>query len=68
MAHVVAMVVDGVGLFVRTLWGLQERRFSTTFEAVRSAAVSMTMALIFCFLSVERHQRGSMGLAFMAFI
>ncbi|KAG2724150.1 hypothetical protein I3760_01G004700 [Carya illinoinensis] len=65
MAHVVAMVVEGVGVFVRTLWGLQERRFSATFEAVRSAAVSMTMALIFCFLSIDRHQRGRMGLAFI---
>lgn len=64
MAHVVAMVVDGLGLFVRTLWGLQERRFSTTFEAVSSAAVSMTMSLMLCFLSIHRHQQQrGMGLA-----
>ncbi|KAK7853566.1 hypothetical protein CFP56_035532 [Quercus suber] len=68
MAHVVAMVVHGLGLFVRTLWGLQERRFSTTFEAVRSAAVSMTMSLMVCFLSIHRHrhqQQRGMGLAFL---
>ncbi|KAK9949145.1 hypothetical protein M0R45_004683 [Rubus argutus] len=34
MAHVVTMVLDGLGGFVRTLWGLQERPFSTTFNAV----------------------------------
>ncbi len=65
MAHVVAMVMDGLALFVRTLWGLQERRFSTTFETVRSVAVSMTMSLMFCFLSIHTHQRGGIGLAFV---
>lgn len=66
MAHVVTMVVDGLGLFVRTLWGLQERRFSTTFEAVRSAAVSLTMSLMVCFLSIQRHQQQrGMDLAFL---
>ncbi|KAL5821865.1 hypothetical protein ACOSQ3_023747 [Xanthoceras sorbifolium] len=62
---VLAMVVQGMGLFVRTLWRLQERRFSVTFEAVSSAAVSITMALVVCFFSVHRHSRGDIVLPFM---
>ncbi|KAK8995753.1 hypothetical protein V6N11_076012 [Hibiscus sabdariffa] len=46
MAVVLAMVVDGLGLFVKTLWGMQERRFSATFDAVSSAAISITMAFV----------------------
>lgn len=63
MAHVLAMVVDGVGGFVKTLWALQERRWSYTFDAVASAAVSVTMALVLCLLSIRtsyRHRRGDM--------
>ncbi|TYJ04352.1 hypothetical protein E1A91_A12G086300v1 [Gossypium mustelinum] len=44
MAVVLAMVVHGMGLLVKTLWGVQERRFSATFETMRSAAISMTTA------------------------
>ncbi|MBA0562596.1 hypothetical protein Golob_007628 [Gossypium lobatum] len=44
MAMVLAMVVHGMGLLVKTLWGVQERRFSATFETLRSAAISMTTA------------------------
>ncbi|MBA0772100.1 hypothetical protein Gotri_007536 [Gossypium trilobum] len=44
MAVVLAMVVHGMGLLVKTLWGVQERRFSATFETLRSAAISMTTA------------------------
>lgn len=65
MAHVVTMVVDGLGGFVRTLWGLQERRFSITFNAVSSAALFMTMSLAFCFLSLQRYRGAEMGLAFI---
>ncbi|KAH1073077.1 hypothetical protein J1N35_025405 [Gossypium stocksii] len=32
MAVVLAMVVHGMGLLVKTLWGMQERRFSAAFE------------------------------------
>ncbi|KAG4943516.1 hypothetical protein AAZX31_17G155900 [Glycine max] len=63
MAHVLAMVVDGVGGFVKTLWALQERRWSYTFDAVASAAVSVTMALVLCLLAIRasyRHRRGDM--------
>ncbi|GAU51405.1 hypothetical protein TSUD_183020 [Trifolium subterraneum] len=45
MTHVVSMVVDGVSHFVKTIWGLQERRWSYTFDAVTSAAVSVTVHL-----------------------
>ncbi|TKY55614.1 hypothetical protein E2542_SST20032 [Spatholobus suberectus] len=61
MAHVLAMLVDGVGDFVKTLWALQERRWSYTFDAVASAVVSVTMTLVLCMLSIRsshRHRRG----------
>ncbi|KAI4315070.1 hypothetical protein L6164_027917 [Bauhinia variegata] len=57
MAHVVAMVVEGVAEFVRTLWGLQERRWSFTFNMVSSALMSVTMALVLCFLSINGQRR-----------
>ncbi|KAH9712370.1 hypothetical protein KPL71_020025 [Citrus sinensis] len=44
---------------------MQERRFSSTFEAVSSAAVSLTMALVVCFLSTQSHSRGDMFLPFI---
>ncbi|KAJ0040121.1 hypothetical protein Pint_27887 [Pistacia integerrima] len=61
MALLLGSVVNGLGLFFRTLWGLQERRFSSTFRVVSSVAVSMTMALVVCFMSVHRHGRSSRG-------
>lgn len=65
MAHVVAMVVDGVSDFVKTLWGLQERRWSYTFDVVTSAAVSITMTFVLCLLSIHnrRQRRGDMVFA-----
>ncbi|KAH9664002.1 hypothetical protein KPL70_019870 [Citrus sinensis] len=65
MAMLLVMVVDGLSLFVSTVWSLQERRFSSTFEAVSSAAVSLTMALVVCFLSIQSHSRGDMFLPFI---
>ncbi|KAL9464148.1 hypothetical protein AB3S75_001865 [Citrus x aurantiifolia] len=65
MAMLLVMVVDGLSLFVSTVWSLQERRFSSTFEAVSSAAVSLTMALVVCFLSIQSHSRGDMFLPFV---
>ncbi|KAH9712369.1 hypothetical protein KPL71_020025 [Citrus sinensis] len=65
MAMLLVMVVDGLSLFVSTVWSLQERRFSSTFEAVSSAAVSLTMALVVCFLSTQSHSRGDMFLPFI---
>ncbi|XWS33496.1 hypothetical protein CRYUN_Cryun22dG0088100 [Craigia yunnanensis] len=59
------MVVDGLGLLVRTLWDLQWRRFSAIFDAVSSAAVSMTMALVVCFLFIHGHARPEFALAFI---
>ncbi|KAK7346899.1 hypothetical protein VNO80_21423 [Phaseolus coccineus] len=70
MPHLLAMVVDGVGGFVKTLWALQERRWSYTFDAVASAVVSATMTLVFCFLSIRnshRYRRGDMVFAFASF-
>ncbi|CAJ1943005.1 unnamed protein product [Sphenostylis stenocarpa] len=70
MAHLLTMVIDGVGSFVKTLWALQERRWSYTFDAVASAAVSVTMTLLFCILSIRsshRHRRGDMVVAFTSF-
>nr|KYP47358.1 hypothetical protein KK1_030971 [Cajanus cajan]KYP47370.1 hypothetical protein KK1_030984 [Cajanus cajan] len=70
MPQVLAMVVDGVGGFVRTLWALQERRWSYTFDAVASAAVSVTMTLVLCLLSIRsshRHRRGEGDMAFASF-
>ncbi|KAJ0097358.1 hypothetical protein Patl1_28515 [Pistacia atlantica] len=61
MVLLLGSVVNGLGLFFRTLWGLQERRFSSTFRVVSSVAVSMTMALVVCFMSVHQHGRSSRG-------
>lgn len=65
MALVLAMVVEGLVSFASTLWSLQERRFSTTFETVSSVAVSVTTALVLCFLSVQSHRRSEIALAFI---
>jgi len=64
------MVAGGVGGFVKTLWALQERRWSYTFDAVASAVVSVTMTLVFCILSIRsshRLRRGDMVFAFASF-
>ncbi|KAJ1376343.1 hypothetical protein SESBI_50038 [Sesbania bispinosa] len=61
MAHMLAMVIDGVGGFVKTLWGLQERRWSYTFDVVTSAAVSITMTFVFCLLSIHNNHRQRRG-------
>ncbi|KAK7330954.1 hypothetical protein VNO77_25161 [Canavalia gladiata] len=66
MAHVLSMVVDGVGGFVKTIWGLQERRWSYTFDVVASAALSLTMTFVMCLLSIRsshRQRRGDMVFA-----
>lgn len=65
MAILLSMVVDGLCLCVTTLWDLQERRFSDIFDSVSSAARSVTMALMFCFLSVHRHRIGDFDVAFI---
>ncbi|XVF59269.1 hypothetical protein PTKIN_Ptkin07bG0262000 [Pterospermum kingtungense] len=65
MALVLALVIDGLGLLIRTLWGLHERRFSTTFDAVSSAAFSMTMSLVVCFLSLHANAGPEIALAFI---
>ncbi|CAJ2635272.1 unnamed protein product [Trifolium pratense] len=65
MTHVLAMVVDGVSHFVKTIWGLQERRWSYTFDVVTSAAVSVTVTFVFCFLSIHnRIQRRGRDMVF----
>ncbi|KAK8660130.1 hypothetical protein V6N13_051064 [Hibiscus sabdariffa] len=56
-----AAVVYGLRLFVKTLWGMQERRFSATFDAVTSAAISITMAFVVCLFSIHRHARSEIG-------
>ncbi|GKU98834.1 hypothetical protein SLEP1_g11773 [Rubroshorea leprosula] len=48
MALVLGTVINSLGSIVRILWCLQERRFSATFNAVRSATASLTMALMVC--------------------
>ncbi|KAF8017310.1 hypothetical protein BT93_H2484 [Corymbia citriodora subsp. variegata] len=66
MAVMITVVVDGLGTLARAIWGLQDRRVSATFEAVSSAASSVGMAFLLCFLSgVHRHHRGGLGLALM---
>jgi hypothetical protein len=55
MTHVLEMVVDGVIYFVKTIWGLQERRWACTFDAVTSAAVSVSVTFVFCFMSIHNH-------------
>lgn len=63
MANVVAKVLEGLKFFVWTIWGLQERRFSITFDAVSSAVVSMTTAFAFCFLTIHRYSQAGTGFA-----
>ncbi|MBA0686850.1 hypothetical protein Goari_014426 [Gossypium aridum] len=65
MAVVLAVVIDGLGLFVRMLWDLQERRFSATFNAVTSAAISITVALVVCLLSLHGHATPEIGVAYI---
>ncbi|KAL2322835.1 hypothetical protein Fmac_027214 [Flemingia macrophylla] len=67
MAHVLAMVVDSVGGFVKTLWALQERRWSYTFDAVASAVMSLTMTLVLCLFSIRRHRTREGYMAFASF-
>ncbi|QCD81534.1 hypothetical protein DEO72_LG2g1863 [Vigna unguiculata] len=70
MPHLLTMVAGGVGGFVKTLWALQERRWSYTFDAVASAVVSVTITLVFCILSIRsshRLRRGDMVFAFASF-
>ncbi|KAK8688932.1 hypothetical protein V6N13_087664 [Hibiscus sabdariffa] len=57
MAVVLAIAVYGLVLFVKTLWGMQERRFSATFDAVSSAVISITRAFVVCLVSIHRHAR-----------
>ncbi|KAK8559124.1 hypothetical protein V6N12_042407 [Hibiscus sabdariffa] len=56
-----AVVGDGLRLFVKTFWGMQERRFSATFDVVTSAAISITMAFVVCLFSIHRHARSEIG-------
>ncbi|RYR28883.1 hypothetical protein HN51_062106 [Arachis hypogaea] len=68
MAHVLAMVVEGVEDFVKTLWALQERRLSHTFHAVTSTAISVTTTLVVCFLSIHHiHTLRRGAMAFSSF-
>lgn len=62
----IAVVVDGLGTLVRAIWGLQDWQLSATFHAVSSAATSLGMAFLVCFLSgVHGHRRGGLGLAWI---
>jgi len=65
MATALATVVNGLGLFVSTLWGLREQRFLAVFEAVTSAVTRMTMSLTLCFLAIHRHARVEAGPLFI---
>lgn len=67
MAHVVAMVVEGVADFVRTIWGLQELRWSYTLDVVTSAAVSVTMTFVLCLLSIRNHRQRGGDMVFASF-
>ncbi|KAL6960086.1 hypothetical protein U1Q18_039120 [Sarracenia purpurea var. burkii] len=53
MAFFLAAVVEGLGQCVETFWWRQERRFGAVLGVVSSAATAMTMALAFCFLSID---------------
>ncbi|KAK8588768.1 hypothetical protein V6N12_023183 [Hibiscus sabdariffa] len=44
MAVVLAIAVYGLVLFVKTLWGMQERRFSATFDASELIPVGSCIA------------------------
>ncbi|EXB94046.1 hypothetical protein L484_009390 [Morus notabilis] len=57
MANFLRTVFDGLGLFVWTIWGLQERRFSMAFNVMSSIMVSMTTSLMVCLLSIQRNGR-----------
>lgn len=66
MALLLATVVDGLGEFARTIWGLQQRRLlPSTFEALSSAASSLVAALLICIVSLQWHQPGDLGLPFI---
>ncbi|GKU94898.1 hypothetical protein SLEP1_g8322 [Rubroshorea leprosula] len=65
MAQVLAAVMNGLRSIVRALWGLQERRFFATFDAVMSAAVSLTTALVVCLLSSTNGLRAEVAVAYI---
>uniref|UniRef100_A0A803R0T9 Uncharacterized protein n=1 Tax=Cannabis sativa TaxID=3483 RepID=A0A803R0T9_CANSA len=54
--------MDRLEMFLWTIWGLQERRFSITFDVVSSVMVSITTSLMLCFISLRRHR----GLDFLS--
>lgn len=47
-------VARGLSYCVSTLWGLQEERFAAVFEMVTSAAMSLAVGLMLCFLNRDR--------------
>ncbi|KAK9129687.1 hypothetical protein Sjap_010174 [Stephania japonica] len=55
---VLPIVLKGFVLCVSTIWALQERRFSTVFNAVNSGVTSLVTALTSCFSSVHHQTRG----------
>ncbi|CAL5322742.1 hypothetical protein ACSBR1_007914 [Camellia fascicularis] len=66
MAIFLATVVGGFGDCVTTLWGLHERRFDAILEAVNFAAMALTTALAFCFLSLHHtYSRRSLPIPFL---
>ncbi|GMN34347.1 hypothetical protein TIFTF001_004633 [Ficus carica] len=57
MANVLTMVLDGLEMFVLTIWGLQKRRFSSAFNLLSYAVESMTTSLVL-YLSTTNDHRG----------
>ncbi|KAK7263251.1 hypothetical protein RJT34_30838 [Clitoria ternatea] len=65
--HLLPMLLHGLAAFVKTLWALQERRWSYTFDAVASVTVSVTMSLALCFLSIRTTHTTHTHMAFASF-
>ncbi|CAL0330784.1 unnamed protein product [Lupinus luteus] len=61
MSHFVAMVVEGFGEFVKTIWKLQERRWAHIVNVVNYVVVSVTMKFMLCFCSIRNHHRERRG-------
>ncbi|CAN4107809.1 unnamed protein product [Withania somnifera] len=53
MMRYLMVVIDGVKLFVTTLWELQEMRFSAIYDDLNYIAMTIIMASVSCFIAVR---------------
>ncbi|KAE9607808.1 hypothetical protein Lalb_Chr09g0334081 [Lupinus albus] len=68
MSHFVAIMVEGVGEFVKTIWSLQEKRWDDIVNVVTYVVVSVTMKFVLCLCSIrDHHRQRRSGMVFASF-